>query len=87
MSTKIMKHVKDLMPDWQGQASLYKCSDGPLPEYVVVSAVITYSGPETFIFEADSEGVVKSYLELPGSQWGTLSHDKVIRDLGYYFEY
>lgn len=35
--------------------------------------------PETFIFEADSGGVITNWRELPGSCGGARSHEEAIR--------
>ena len=53
-----------------------------LTDYVVVSAaVVPYTGPETYIFPADSEGNITDRGELPGSYRGGLDHDEAIRGL------
>lgn len=54
--------------------------------YALVSASnAMFSGPEVYLFAyndpEDTEPV--SWMELPGSQKGTLSHEEVISDLGY----
>jgi len=52
--------------------------------FVAVSAVdVLYSGIETYIFPADADGHVLNWLELDGSQKGTLSHGIAIRDAGW----
>ncbi len=57
---------------------------GPLPEYVVVSAAdVFYSGPETYIFEADAEGEVTNWSELEGSFKGDLDHVQALWEAGY----
>lgn len=75
----------------RGHARLYRMipplpdSDGKAYEYIIVSAAeIPGVGPETYIFPARaaaSEPV--SYSEMSGSQRGTLSHEQVLKDLGY----
>jgi hypothetical protein len=83
--------IKEL--DWQGIATLYRC-DPPFREaqvwdeeedtprnceYIVVSAVtVPWTGPETLIFESDSEGNVTNWSELKGYR-GTLDHHEVLR--------
>lgn len=57
---------------------------GPLPAYVVVSAVsVPFDGPETYIFTANSEGAITSYMELEGSFKGGLDHAEALRRAGY----
>jgi hypothetical protein len=54
--------------------------------YVVTSAVnapFSGSGPETYIFPADTTGKVLDWLELPGSFRGALDHERAIRGAGY----
>ena len=52
--------------------------------FVAVSAVnVPFSGIETYIFPADADGNVLNWLELDGSQKGTLSHAIAIRDAGW----
>jgi hypothetical protein len=48
-------------------------------EIVLISA----AHGETYIFPADIDGKVTDWGELPGSQKGTLSHQKVLNDAGY----
>jgi hypothetical protein len=56
-------------------------------EFVVVSAtVVSFSGPETYIFPADSEGVVTSWGELDGSYRGSLNHTSALERAGYVVE-
>lgn len=53
-------------------------------EYVIVSAVVVdYSGPETYIFPADSDGKALDMLELPGSYRGDLNHAQALANAGY----
>lgn len=52
-------------------------------EYVWVSAVITTTGPETYIFGCDKDGEVLSWGELPGSQRGILDINFVLAQAGY----
>lgn len=71
--------------DGAGEKALYLCEPGgPLPQYVVVSAVVaTFSGPETYIFEANEAGSVVSWTELAGSFRGGLDHAAALRGAGY----
>lgn len=75
---------------WRGEATLYALStpmpdyDGGLTHYVIASAVIVPgSGAETYLFAADAEGRVLSYMELPGSYRGGLSHKEALERAGY----
>jgi hypothetical protein len=52
-------------------------------DHVVVSAVVAYSGPETFIFPADENGKVIDFGELQGSFQGGLDHNEALRGSGY----
>lgn len=53
-------------------------------EYVWVSAVVAFgSGPETYIFPCDKNGLVLSYLEMAGSYRGGLDHELALRNAGY----
>lgn len=82
------------LEDFTGDARLFRLSP-PLRntdyddktsqyEYVVVSAThAPYSGPETYIFPADSEGNVTSWSELEGSYRGGLSHVEALSRAGY----
>lgn len=78
---------------WGGDARLYKVDppmtyeDGRQTKYVVVSAVnVPFSGPETYIFPADSHGKALSWLELPGSFRGALDHTRALEGAGYDIE-
>lgn len=70
---------------WNSDARLYRLE--PHPEgyqYVVVSAVrVPFSGPETYIFKADSQGKVADWAELEGSFRGALDHARALRGAGY----
>lgn len=83
---------------FRGHACLYRCEPAEvvggdrlhvgLPEYVVVSAVVTYQGhgeegPETYIFRADADGHVTDWMELRGSAKGTLDHATVLASVDY----
>ncbi|MCZ2224329.1 MAG: hypothetical protein LC122_11960 [Chitinophagales bacterium] len=53
-------------------------------EHVVISsAVVPFTGPETYIFPCDNDGKIISWGELEGSQRGTLDYSVVLADLGY----
>jgi len=52
-------------------------------EYVVVSAAYNFGRPETFIFEADDDGNIVSWLELPGSVRGVLDFGRALLNAGY----
>jgi hypothetical protein len=75
----------------RGHARLYRVTppladfDGNLHDYVVVSAVeVPYEGPETYIFPAAAGAdEPTAWLEMPGSERGTLSHERVLHALGY----
>ena len=75
--------IKNLT-DMRGDARLYRM-DPPYQnnEYVVVSAVNTYSGPETFMFASNENGHIEDYLELPASIVGELNHTRVLTNAGY----
>lgn len=80
---------------FNGVAKLYKL-DPPLmltdwddnpkgdAEYVVVSAAnVPYSGPETYIFQADKDGEITDWSELDGSFSGDLDHQRALSGAGY----
>lgn len=52
-------------------------------QYVVVSAVVAYSGPETLIFGADEEGNIVDWGDLEGSYRGGLIHERALERAGY----
>ena len=52
-------------------------------EYVVVSAVVAYSGPETYIFPADKDGNITDWGELDGSYRGGMDHEAALANAGY----
>lgn len=53
-------------------------------EYVIVSAVnVMFSGPETYIFGADSKGEIQSWSDLNGSFQGDLDHVRALKGAGY----
>lgn len=82
-----------------GAQSLFKLSDhitvdgAQYDHVVVVSAVVVsatvvpYSGPETYIFVSDAEGVIQNWCELDGSYRGGLNRREAIEGAGWeYFE-
>lgn len=72
MHTKIRE-----LNGFKGDAALYRLGDG---NYVVVSAVEAYSGPETLVFPADSHGEVTEWAEIGGGR-GYLDHETALADL------
>lgn len=82
--------VKDL--DWQVHAAkklwrlseLVEYDDNQKTDYVVTSAAnAPFSGPETYIFPADKDGEIKSWLEMTGSYRGGLDHKEAISNAGW----
>ena len=86
---------------WRGDARHYRLSqpmhwttfDWDLEEIVhattniVVSQVfVPGQGFETYIFAADEFGSVTSWIELPGSRKGNVSHKEVLEALGWVIE-
>lgn len=87
-----------LLPNWRGDARLYRLSR-PVTfagsasrgetNYVAVSAVDLPSiihldaECETYIFPADADGEVLSWSELPGSTKGTIFHEVAIEEAGW----
>jgi hypothetical protein len=69
---------------FNGDARLYRV-DPPLEgnEFVVVSAVFAYSGPETYIFPSDADGEVVSWSELEGSFNDGIGHKEALNNAGY----
>lgn len=52
--------------------------------YVIVStAVVPFSGPETYVFGADEGGKIVDWIELKGSFRGRLDHDEALSRAGY----
>jgi len=87
MSKKTATFLGRVNPDANGYQKLYRL-DPPLDgnEHVVTSAVTVFGpwgGPETYIFPADSEGIVMSWLELDGSYKGGLDHEEALTNAGY----
>ena len=83
---KTATHIKDLT-NFRGFAALYHLNE-PLDSfsYVVVSAVNTYFGPETYIFGSDENGQIDSWIELHGSYRGGLNHETALGNAGYVLE-
>ena len=53
-------------------------------EFVIVSAVSAmFSGPETYIFPAGTDGEILDWGELPGSFKGSFDHEEALRGAGY----
>lgn len=89
--------IRDNLPDFRGHAALYRCNP-PIEdyepwekgqqqkrhEYIIASATTILGAPETYLFPSNAEGEVVAWGELPGSQKGTLSHDQVLTDAGYF---
>lgn len=71
------KLIRDL--GWNGRASQMLWCVGD--HYVVTSAAdVLYSGPETYVFAADSEGTITDWVELRGSFRGSFDHERAVRD-------
>jgi len=80
--------------DWRSDARLYRV-DPPITydnwgggapkttDHVIVSAVLAYSGPETYIFPAMADGEAINMGELDGSQRGDVSHEEALEAAGY----
>ena len=88
--------IREQLPNFVGAARLYRVeppislerdwdeeTKGLTTEYVVVSAVVAYSGPETYIFPADAEGNVTNWGELNGSFRGDMDHERALVAAGY----
>lgn len=96
MSTQVRgvaTQVPAQLADFRGDARLFKLSQ-PVKyssaagrtfqtEYVVVSAVNAYGGPETYIFAADAHGRVLDWFELGGSFRGGLDHAHALKGAGF----
>ena len=86
MKATFIKTVRSMVGDGRlFQLSPPMRSEGRDPiEFVVVSAVdIAYSGPETYIFEADEYGTIVNFAELRGSFRGALDHQRALAIAGY----
>jgi hypothetical protein len=52
--------------------------------HVIVSAnIVPYSGPETYIFGASTDGEIDDWCELDGSFRGGMDHEKALSNAGY----
>jgi hypothetical protein len=51
--------------------------------FIITSAAITISGPETLVFFANKDGRIVDWGELGGSIRGKLDHANCICNLGY----
>lgn len=82
-TTATATHIRTLS-GFRGDARLYKLSE-PLDgaSFVIVSAVVAYSGPETYIFPATEEGEISDYGEMDGSFRGGLDHEMALSMAGY----
>lgn len=86
-----MKTAKLIKPleGFTGNARLYELSEpveynGGKTLFLVASATSApFSGPETYLFPADSDGEVLNWGALPGSQRGTLDITQTLQDAGY----
>lgn len=92
--TKTATYIKTL-DGFKGEARLYAVAP-PIEErnwddeveathdYVIVSGVYAmFSGPETYIFPADAEGNITSWLQLDGSFQGEIDHEQALSNAGY----
>ena len=96
MEAKFIKNCSG----FTGDARLYELSepieyDKPWDEtcpfaketkFVVVSATIVSTKPETYIFAANKDGRVIDWGELDGSYQGGLSHEEALTGAGYLVE-
>ena len=73
----------------KGNARLYRLSephktyDGKEYEYVIVSAAASAFAYETYIFPSNEAGEIVDWGEMPGSEQGTQSHERVLQNAGY----
>ena len=71
-----------------GRAAIYKLDnpsidyDGKAFSFVWISTSMVF-GLETYAFACDEDGDVPCMIELPGSEKGTSSHERVLRGMGY----
>jgi hypothetical protein len=75
--------------------ALYKLDPGIEGNEYVILSTSYYNGnmgsynennpliKETYIFAANKDGTIKDYLELDGSQKGSVCHAEVLTDAGY----
>lgn len=53
-------------------------------KYVITSVSnVQFTGPETFMFAADENGIIINWSELPGSYRGELNHNKCFENINY----
>lgn len=78
------------LSDFKGSAKLWKLSEpveydrhGHKTEHVITSAVVAYSGPETYIFPASPGGEPISFGDMDGSFQGALDHEAAISGAGW----
>lgn len=62
-----------------GGACLVRAENGD--HFVVSSANVPYSGPETLVFAADSNGKVTSWRDIAGGK--NMSREEAIEDLAF----
>ena len=55
----------------------------PKTDFILVSGVFAYSGPETYIFPANKEGNVIGWGEMDGSFRGSIDHEEALTNAGY----
>lgn len=82
--SKNAKYIKTMDGNQMAIARLYSV-DPPIEgaRFVIVSAVCVFGAPETYIFEATSEGEITNWGELDGSYKGGLSHETALTNAGY----
>lgn len=97
MSTKTATFVKDVSTDFRGTAHLFRLDppvtyrnytiDGTVAltsDHVIVSAAdVPFSGPETYIFPANTAGGIADWGELEGSFRGGLDIEEALGRAGY----
>ena len=81
---KIAKQIKTFFSPAGAEQRLWLL-DPPINNnhFIITSAAITPSGPETLIFLADKNGKIADWGELGGSVRGNLDHANCICNLGY----
>lgn len=81
-----IKKIKTNLAQFKGTAHLYEVCGGEGPSHLVVSAAIVGGEPEVLLFAADGGGNILDWLELSGSQSGTLDINLVLAQAGYEVE-
>jgi hypothetical protein len=73
------KFIRDL-EGFTGEAKLWQVisPSGEIHHVVTSATIVPLSGPETYVFECDENGVVTSWLDLPGSFRGYFGHIRAI---------